>query len=73
MKVFIWVRVDKCTDNYHEEGGVTVIAEDEGRARTLANSIKGCAIRQDEMPDRVVEADPSELEGAFIFPDAGCC
>lgn len=72
MKVFVWSRVDKCSDNYHEEGGVVVFAETEERARKLANAESGCAIRADEQPDDVRDvADGNEC--VFIMPDAGCC
>ncbi len=72
MKVFIWDYVDKCTDNYHEEGGVVVFAEDEKRARELANAEDGCCIRDDEMPAEVRNVDGGE-ERVFIMQDAGCC
>ena len=26
MRVFVWHRVDKCSDNYHSDGGVVVFA-----------------------------------------------
>ena len=31
MKVFVWHQIDKCSDNYHEDGGVVVFAESEAR------------------------------------------
>ena len=72
MRVFVWQSVDKCSDNYHRDGGVVVFAENEARARELANQQPGCAIRADEMPDEVRDI----AEGAarvFIMPNAGCC
>ena len=72
MRVFVWQSVDKCSDNYHEDGGVVVFAENEARARELANQQPGCAIRADERPDEVRDI----AEGAarvFIMPNAGCC
>lgn len=36
MKVFVWHQIDKCSDNYHEDGGVVVFAESEARAREIA-------------------------------------
>jgi hypothetical protein len=70
MKVFIWY-VDKCSDNYHSDGGVIVFANTEERAREIANDKDGCEIRDDEMPEDVREA--SGEERVFIFPNAGCC
>ena len=86
--MFLWQRVDSCTDRYHEEGGVVVFATSENLAKRLANKYidkhfrnwvgepvaKG--IQPDEKPDLVVEVvdDDSELFGkVFVFPDAGCC
>lgn len=72
MKVFIWQYVDQCSENYHSEGGVVVLAEDEAYARRMANAVDGCSIKDTEMPDYV--RDVAGCEGrAFIFPDAGCC
>lgn len=71
MKVFVWRRVDKCSDNYHSEGGVVVFAQDEERARTIANAVSGCAIKPEEQPDDV--RDTAGEEAVYIMPDAGCC
>ena len=72
MKIFIWSRISTATYNYHSEGGVVVIAEDEPTARRIANEICGCQIAVHENPDVVREC--SDWDAAvFIFPDAGCC
>ena len=72
MKVFVWKRVEQCSDNYHPEGGVVVFAATEERARELANSQDGCDILPEEMPHdvRVVKGGD---EAVYIMPDAGCC
>ena len=72
MKVFIWENVEKCSDNYHSDGGVVVIAETEERAREIANLEPGCNIQNDEEVSYVV-GTYSKKEKVFIFPDAGCC
>lgn len=72
MKIFIFEDVEKCSDNYHEGGGVVVIADDEDRARDVANSIHGCHIQPDEKPVASYDVATDE-EKVFIFPDAGCC
>ena len=72
MKIFIWKRVGQCSYNYHTEGGVTVIAETEERARELANELEYCDILPEEIPDLVANVDYMN-EKVFIFPDAGCC
>lgn len=72
MKVFVWEWVGKCSDSYHEDGGVVVVAPDEARARALANAKPGCCIKDEEAPDLVVDAATDE-ERVFIMPNAGCC
>jgi len=72
MKVFIWERVEQCSDFYHPEGGVVVFAEDETSARALANSEECCEIREDEKPDCVRDVLGGEAS-VYVFPDAGCC
>lgn len=71
MKVFVWERVEHCTDNYHSEGGVVVFAETESRARELTY-LKGCKIESNELPDDIREVQGGS-EAVYIMPDAGCC
>jgi hypothetical protein len=74
MKVFVWADVDRCSDNYHANGGVVVFADSEERARELANATRGCAIKESETPDDVRGiAGEDQPEAVFIFPNAGCC
>lgn len=70
MRLYIWERIIKATENYHSEGALVVIAADESRARALARD-KVEALRDDERPDHVREADGPEQ--VWVFPDAGCC
>jgi hypothetical protein len=73
MKVFVWQEVDKCSGNYHAQGGVVVFAETEERARELARvHDKCCQIAPNEMPDEVREVAGGE-EAVYIMPNAGCC
>lgn len=72
MNVYVWQRVQQCSDNYHPEGGVVVFANTEQRARELANEKEGCAIEPDEAPDDVRAVDGGK-EAVWIMPDAGCC
>ena len=75
MKLFVWNRVDHATDNYHDEGGVMVIAETLDRARELLKGKTG----KDERPCGALTKEPDlvrECEGPDyigVFPDAGCC
>ena len=72
MYIFIWKKVDQCSNNYHSTGGVVVIAEDQQKARELANQQTGCSIRDDEIPDYCCEIVTQQAR-VFIFPNAGCC
>ena len=78
MKIFIWKRIEKCTGHYHREGGGIVFAENEERAREIANNRKtgeyeggGTFISPEEIPDDIRETTGDEA--LYIFPDAGCC
>jgi len=71
MKVFIWEDVEKCSNAYHENGGVVVFAETETRARELANQA-GCEIKKDENPNEI-RSVYSGSEKVYIMPNAGCC
>jgi hypothetical protein len=72
MKVFVWERIDECSDSYHPEGGIVVFADTEERAREIANAVQGCAILPTEIPDDAREVMGGD-ERVFIMPDAGCC
>lgn len=66
MKTFIWQRVEKLTDNYHEEGGLLIIAESLERACEIEPKIIGIK------PDlEYVCAD--QLDKKIVFPDSGRC
>ena len=72
MTVFVWKRVDECSERYHCEGGIVVFAENEERARTIASERPGCVIQKEEKPDDVRKVT-SGKEAVYIMPDAGCC
>jgi hypothetical protein len=72
MRIFIWTRVKKCSENYHSQGGVVVFADTEERARELANSQEGCNILPEEQPDDIRSVLGGD-ETVYIMPDAGCC
>lgn len=72
MKIFIWENVEQLTCREHCDGGLVVIAENEERARELANEDKYCELQAEKKPDYVLEVVGGE-EKVFIFQDAGCC
>ncbi len=74
MKVFIWHNINKCSNNYHSDGGVVVFARTERLARKLANAVQGCDIQDNEHPIDVRRVDDVDIkEHVYIFPNAGCC
>ena len=67
MNIYIWRRVKKLTDRYHEEGGVVAVAATLEGARNIV----GKPLPE---PDFVyVLADPEAPEVVVVFPDSGCC
>lgn len=62
MKIFVWQYVDGLTDNYHDGGGVVVVAESLERARQLVPALK-------DEPDRAFEVAGPAVEESLIFPD----
>ena len=40
MNVYIWQRVDHLTHNYHDEGGIVVIAHSLDRAKEIVQGIR---------------------------------
>ena len=75
MKLFVWNRARRATDNYHDEGGIIAIAETLGRARELLaaqcdNEDGPCSAMTAE-PDLVRDCEGPEY--IAIHPDAGCC
>lgn len=70
MKLFIWERIERATNNWHPEGAVCVVAESEEAARAAALA-DGAKIAPEEKPDYVADCSGPAYVG--IFPDAGCC
>ena len=71
MKIYIWQEIKHCSDNYHDNGGVVVIADNLERAEKLAME-QGCKFSPEETPDHEIETT-SHDEKVIIFPNAGCC
>lgn len=70
MKMFIWESVSGLTCNYHDGGGLVVVASSLARARELAPG-KSDALTVE--PDKTYTLADSEEERTFVFPDSGCC
>lgn len=70
LKAFVWMDVERLTENYHDGGGCVVIAKTLEEARQHLPS--GCEA-QSKDPDDVYELKGKVNPIAYIFPDAGCC
>lgn len=73
--MFVWENVCELTNNYHDGGGVVIVANDLESARQLLKesiplNSKCNALKVD--PDYVTSVT-AEKDEIFIFPDAGCC
>jgi hypothetical protein len=74
MKIFIFESVGKCSDNYHTEGGVVVIAKDKRAAKKLLKKDPAIDIEEHEWDDvKSYELANEEKERIWVMPDAGCC
>ena len=74
MKIFILQQVEKCSNNYHEGGGVVVIAEDIEHAKKVLSEDKNISITDSEWRESVMFKLAKKTEPCFwVMPDAGCC
>lgn len=74
MKIFVWKRVYKVSDNYHDEGGLLVVAENEERAKELIGAEQNVIVTDEEWAEVITyELMDVEKERIITFPDAGCC
>lgn len=82
MILFIWQRMEKVTNAYHDEAGVAVVALDQNRARAMIEKYRDDHFRKDwsdagvsaeiKEPDATYPVVATE-ERIFVFPDNGCC
>lgn len=74
MQVFIFPHLEQVSGNYHTNGGAVIIAENDEKARQLAEQTDGLQISESEWQTAEVftisgDAPPK----VYIYPDAGCC
>lgn len=72
MKIWIWEYLDHVSDNWHEEGGLVVIAQDEATCRTLIENSEA-RVTEEEWPQSLVYEIEAPEPKVIAFPDAGCC
>lgn len=73
MKIFIWERVDRATNNFHSAGGVMVVAENIEHAMKLAEGQGVTFSSKYDSPYIEYELQGDNEPNVIIFPDAGCC
>lgn len=82
MKIFIWKEVAGLTNNWHDGGGVAVVAEDlesarkalvEDGVRTEAKGDHEICEALTKDPDGSYQLVDAEGPAIFYFPNAGCC
>lgn len=74
MKVFVFEYIDKVSEEYHEGGGLLIVAKTEERAKELINAEEYVNVTAKEWTEVVViDAMPDAEERLIVFPDAGCC
>lgn len=66
MKVYIFDYINELTSNYHDGGGLVVVAESLERVNEMFPQTVG------ETPNDILETS-EKFEKSYIFPDAGCC
>ena len=81
MNLYLWERLAYVSTNYHSEGGLVVIANDEDHAKTLIDAYNEASenlgrivFEENEWERHEIFPLASETQPrVIIFPDAGCC
>lgn len=73
MNVYIFEHIDKLTQNYHNEGGLVIIAKDKKSAKKLINTNTHIEVTAKEWENVIIYSVNATEEKLYIFPDAGCC
>ena len=72
MYIYIWY-LEKCSDNYHTDGGVVVVANNLTEAMDLAET-RGCYFSEADSEPKVFKLSDDSVDTYInIFPNAGCC
>jgi uncharacterized membrane protein YvbJ len=75
MNMFIFENADKVSDNYHEGGGLVIVAADIEQVKQLVEATNGSVRLSDDDINKVIvyPLKGSHEAKIFVFPDAGCC
>jgi hypothetical protein len=74
MKMYVFQYNYKVSGNYHEGGGLMVVAENTNHVKEMIEKEEYIEITNEEWQEVVVyELMDNEKPRIFVFPDAGCC
>lgn len=74
MRMFVWKYVSELTNNYHNGGGLLVVAPDLFSARVWLKTRDDIPVdceAYEKAPDIERECEGPEI--VVVFQDAGCC
>lgn len=71
MKVFVWENVDNLTENYHDSGGLVVVAESLERARQVVNESGDKYERSKEARNAAYKELCNSFRAMHGLPDKG--
>ena len=74
MKIFIFEYIDKCSNNYHDGGGLVIIAKDTSHAKELIRKepFIEVTVKEWEKVETFILLG-NETPKIWTMPDAGCC
>lgn len=74
MRMFVFEYINQVSSNYHQEGGLMVIAKDREQVEELIKTEGSISITDSEWEEVIIyELKNDEQPKVFVFPDAGCC
>ena len=72
--IYVWERVENATVNYHDEGGIFVVADGIDKARELIKAeCPGSCEALTKAPDHIYPFVGDFDDNIIVFQDAGCC
>ena len=73
MKIYVFEYLSGITDNYHDGGGLVVVAKDMREVKKLVSALPDVGDLSQLKADAVYKVDGPAESKVFVFPDAGCC
>lgn len=74
MVLYLFEQVEHVSDNYHDNGGLVIVANDLEHANDLISGDEYIKPSPEEWKKAIVyELAGTHEPKVFVFPDAGCC